>query len=136
MIGLCQSKHQAPFAGGFCFAQKYRQQPDPRASEVARTRCMFVVSARVELQIPGSRSLKDKRQAVRSVIERTRARFKVSVAEVEDQDLWDRAVVGIAYVSSSTHHAEEVVEKAVTFIRDSFPDSEVLDHLIEVASPF
>ena len=97
---------------------------------------MFVASARVELQIPGSRSLKDKRQVVRSVVERTRARFNASVAEVEDQDLWDRAVVGIAYVSSSANHAEEVVEKAVTFIRDSFPDSEVLDHQIDVASPF
>lgn len=136
MIGPCQSKHQAPFTGGFCFAQNYRQQPDPRVSDLARTRCMFVASARVELQIPGSRSLKDKRQVVRSVVERTRARFNASVAEVEDQDLWDRAVVGIAFVSSSAHHAEEVVEKAVTFIRDSFPNSEVLDHQIDVASPF
>ena len=57
------------------------------------------------------------------------------MAEVEDQDLWDR-VVGIAYVNSSAHHAEEVVEKGVSFIRDSFPDTEVLDLQIAVASPF
>ena len=97
---------------------------------------MFIASARIELELPGSRSLKDKRQVVRSVVERTRHRFNAAVAEVEDQDLWDRAVIGIAYVSSSAHHAQEVVEKAVAFISESFPDSEVLDHQIDVASPF
>jgi len=125
-----------PSPGAFVLPDANTEQSDPRASARARARYMFIASARVELEIPGSRSLKEKRQVVRSVVERTRTRFSASVAEVEDQDLWDRAVIGIAYASSSAHHAGEVVEKAVSFIRDTFLDCEVLDHQVDVASPF
>ncbi len=57
----------------------------------------------LELHFPGARSLKDKRQVLRSLEQRIRNRFNVSIAEVEHQDLWQRA--RLAVVSVNTDHA-------------------------------
>jgi uncharacterized protein YlxP (DUF503 family) len=57
----------------------------------------------LDLHFPGARSLKDKRQALRSLETRIRNRFNVSIAEVEHQDLWQRA--RLAVVSVNTDHA-------------------------------
>ena len=92
--------------------------------------------ARVELGLDGCRSLKDKRQIVRSIIERARVRYQVAVAEVEDQDLWQRATIGIAYVSGSGPHAHEVIQKVVDFVTTANPEAEVLDSIIELVEPF
>jgi uncharacterized protein YlxP (DUF503 family) len=97
---------------------------------------MITAIARVELGLDGCRSLKDKRQILRSIIERTRARFQVAVAEVEDQDLWQRAVIGIACVSSNGYHANEVIQKVVEFITTANPEAEVLDSITELVEPF
>ena len=63
---------------------------------------MFVGVARLTLQIADSGSLKSKRQVLRRITDRLKARFNVSVAEVEDQDLWQRATIALAVVSSDT----------------------------------
>jgi uncharacterized protein YlxP (DUF503 family) len=97
---------------------------------------MVVGIARIDLSLVGCRSLKEKRQILRSVIERTRERFSVAVAEVEDQDLWQRAVIGVAYVSSSEHHATEVVRKAIQFVTTAHAECEVVDYDVDVAAPF
>jgi uncharacterized protein YlxP (DUF503 family) len=98
----------------------------------------FVVTAiaRIELGLDGCRSLKDKRQILRSIVERSRVRFQVAVAEVEDQDLWQRAVIGVAYVSSNGHHAHEVMQKVVDYVTTAHPEAEVLDSIIELVQPF
>lgn len=64
---------------------------------------------RLELHVPASRSLKEKRAALRPIIEGIRHRFQLSVAEVGYQDKWQRALVGMAVVSDSYSHAAEVV---------------------------
>lgn len=64
---------------------------------------------RLELHVPASRSLKEKRAALRPIIEGVRHRFQLSVAEVGYQDKWQRALVGMAVVSDSYSHAAEVV---------------------------
>jgi uncharacterized protein YlxP (DUF503 family) len=97
---------------------------------------MVTAVARVELGLEGCRSLKDKRQILRSVIERTRGRFRVAIAEVEDQDLWQRAVIGMAYVSANGHLAHDVMQKAVDFLATANPEAEVLDAIIELVAPF
>ena len=55
----------------------------------------------LELHFPGARSLKDKRQALRSLETRVRNRFNVSLAEVEHQDLWQRAGLGVVTIAGS-----------------------------------
>jgi uncharacterized protein YlxP (DUF503 family) len=92
--------------------------------------------ARIELALYGCRSLKDKRQILRSIIERTRVRFQVAIAEVEDQDLWQRAVIGAAYVSAGGSHANDVMQKVVAFITTANPEAEVLDSIVELIEPF
>ena len=66
---------------------------------------MVVALLSVELFLPGSRSLKDKRMVLRRLKDRL-AKFNVAVAEVEHQDLWQRAGLGIVTVSTSESQAD------------------------------
>lgn len=65
----------------------------------------------LELHFPGARSLKDKRQALRSLEQRIRNRFNVSVAEVEHQDLWQRSRLAVVSVNTDHVHLESTLEK-------------------------
>jgi uncharacterized protein len=96
---------------------------------------MFTAIGRVTLHLPDSGSLKDKRQVVRSVLARLRNQFEVAAAEVDRQDSWQIAVLGIAYVSGDASHAEEVLDHAIRYIEDSRPDLAVTDVKVEV-QPF
>ena len=78
----------------------------------------------VELHLPDVDSLK-------GLKERVRARFEVSVAEVDHQDMWQRATLALAYVSSDARHANEVVSKAMDFIEDHV-EGRVLDTSVEI----
>lgn len=66
----------------------------------------FISLLTIELTIPGARSLKDKRRAVRSLKERLRARFNASVSEVAYQDKWQRAVIAVCILDSDRRHLE------------------------------
>lgn len=70
---------------------------------------MWVALCRVELHFPGARSLKDKRRSLRRVCERAHARWRVSIAEVDHQDLHQRAAVGIAAVSGDRSELERLL---------------------------
>ena len=63
----------------------------------------------LELHFPGARSLKDKRQALRSLEQRIRNRFNVSIAEVEHQDLWQRARLAVVAVNTDHTHLESTL---------------------------
>ena len=81
---------------------------------------MFVGVARLTLQIPDSGSLKSKRQVLRRVTDRVKARFNVSVAEVEDQDLWQRATIALAVVSEDRRHVDEQIQKILHFVEEMY----------------
>lgn len=61
----------------------------------------------IEIHIPDARSLKDKRQVLRSLKDTLRAHFNVAVAELEHQELWQRAKVGVISISGDAKHLEE-----------------------------
>lgn len=86
---------------------------------------MVVGVCTVELLIPGSQSLKDKRQVVHSVKDRLRGKFNLSVAEVDGLDLWQTAVLGLACVSNDGRHVDQVLEQALNVIK-SMPSLEVV----------
>ena len=65
-----------------------------------------------ELHLPASQSLKDKRSVLKSLKDRLHQRFNVSVAETAHQDLWQRAEITAAVVSTDRHHAESVLREA------------------------
>ncbi|NMO21961.1 DUF503 domain-containing protein [Pyxidicoccus fallax] len=81
---------------------------------------MFVGVARLTLQIPDSGSLKSKRQVLRRVTERVKARFNVAVAEVDDQDLWQKASVALAVVGNDRRHVDEQLEKIIHFVEEMY----------------
>ena len=85
---------------------------------------MYVVALEVEVRIPGARSLKDKRQAIKPLLEVSRRRFSISAAEVAAQDAWQRAVLGFAVVASTASGAERVIGDVEDFLWSS-PDVEV-----------
>lgn len=87
---------------------------------------MHVVGFEVEIRIPGSGSLKDRRQVVRSLLDGVRQRFSVSAAEVGGQDTWQRATLGFAVVASEARLAEEVIDQVDRFLW-SRPEIEVID---------
>jgi len=92
---------------------------------------MVIGTLTVTLQVPDSASLKDKRQVVRSLTARIRQRFNVAVAEVEDQNLWQSAVIGIACVSADGRHADEMCQKVLRFV-DERGDALILDSRFEL----
>lgn len=57
----------------------------------------------LEIHIPDARSLKDKRQVLRSLKDRLRGHFNVAIAELDHQDLWQRSVVGVVAISAEEH---------------------------------
>ena len=96
---------------------------------------MFIGVGRFELFIPASTSLKDKRQVLRSVTQSIQKRFNVAVAEVDHQDKWQRAAIGVSCVAESMGHCRKVlqeVEKAIG--RAAFDGAEVNDRYIDVVS--
>ena len=72
---------------------------------------MVVGLLTVELHVPGSQSLKDKRMVLRRVKDRLQ-KFNVAVAELEHQDLWQRATLGIVAISNTTIHVEQELAAA------------------------
>jgi uncharacterized protein YlxP (DUF503 family) len=70
------------------------------------------------VHVPESQSLKDKRQVVSSLLARIRRQFNVAAAEVEDQDTWQVATLGVVCVSSDRRHADEMCQKVLRWVED------------------
>jgi uncharacterized protein len=93
---------------------------------------MNVGVARVSLRIPENMDLKGKRQVLKSIISRVRNKFEVAVAEVDDNDSWQLAAIGICCISNNKRHSNQVLSKVVGFIENSRFDVEILDYSIEI----
>ncbi len=92
---------------------------------------MVVGLCRVELHIPNGHSLKDKRKVVVGLKDRLRRKFNLSVSEVDDQDLWQRAVLGMACVANDGAYVNRVLDQAMNLVRSN-PALEILQHRIEL----
>ena len=80
---------------------------------------MIVGAALIELHVHGSQSLKAKRGVVRSIKQRLRNRFNLSVSEVGGQDTWQRAVIGLAAAGQERTRVRGVLEAAIRFVEDT-----------------
>ncbi len=92
---------------------------------------LFVAVAQVELHLPGARSLKDKRQDVRSLVERMRHRLAVLVVESDHQELHQRAALAVSALATDAGAARGTVARALDIVHESFPGV-VLDERLEV----
>jgi uncharacterized protein len=88
---------------------------------------------RLSLTVSGARSLKDKRQVVRSFKERVKSRLGVSIAEIGHQDKIQRATFGVAVVSADAGVCEEMLTKVVS-MASSLPDAILADRAIEIVA--
>lgn len=77
---------------------------------------MFVGIARIEYHIAHAQSLKAKRHVLRKLIDRARAKFKVSVNEVDHQDKWQRTAIGVAVVGGDGDHVERMLSQVMKFL--------------------
>ncbi len=95
---------------------------------------MLVALERFDLRIPGSRSLKQKRHVIASLTAAVRQRFPVSVAEVEHQDLWQRAAIAVAAVGADQHHLRRVMHEVEKFV-ERWEGTEVLGSELQLLWP-
>jgi uncharacterized protein len=93
---------------------------------------MIIGVCRLELSLPMAHSLKDKRQVVKSVIARLRNNFNLSIAEVDDLDVHQRAVIGMCGVSTDAAYIHGLFEKAVKSVEESRLDCDILDYHIDL----
>jgi hypothetical protein len=93
---------------------------------------MIIACCTITLHVPAAQSLKQKRQVVKSLLARIRQEFNVSIAEVDAQDKWQLAVLGVACVSSSHSYAQGQMEAVVRFIEEQRPDAPLVGYEIEM----
>jgi len=86
----------------------------------------------VRLRLPENHSLKGKRKVLKSITAQVSNRFNVSVAEVDDQDLWQLATIGVSCVSNDGRHANEILSHVMNFIENARGDAEIIDYEIEI----
>ena len=92
---------------------------------------IFIGVCTFEVHIPDSGSLKTKRQSLRSLKDRIRNKFNVSVAEIEDNDLWQKATLAVAAVSNDRTHLNQTLDHVLDVVR-AVPELDLLDCHIEL----
>ncbi|WP_029521899.1 DUF503 domain-containing protein [Persephonella sp. KM09-Lau-8] len=83
---------------------------------------MFIGSIVFDMYIPHATSLKEKRMVVRSMKEKLKAKFNVSVSEVGNQDLWQSAQVAVVMVAPDQKQVEKVMQNIINFVEINFPE--------------
>jgi len=92
---------------------------------------MIVGTCLITLELDGIRSLKEKRSIVKSITTRLHREFNLSVAEVEGQDVWGTAVIGLAAVGNDKAYLHSVLEKSVAWVEAHRPDAPIAAYSIE-----
>lgn len=93
---------------------------------------MHIGICTIDLRLPGNGSLKGKRSVVKSIVTRIGREYNVSISEVDAQNTWQRAVLGVACVSNSASYAHGQLERVVQWIEVNRPDVELLEYHIEL----
>lgn len=93
---------------------------------------MIIGICTVELSLPGNTSLKGKRAILKSLMARVRNEFNVSIAEVDNNDVWQSATLGIACIANGAGYVHGLLNNVVNWIEDSHYEIEVVNHTIEL----
>ena len=93
---------------------------------------MILGTAQLLIQIPEAQSLKDRRRVIRSIVQRVRARFDVAIAEIDDQQYWQSARIGLVAVSNSSKHVDEVIQQVIGFVEQSLQSGYLADVHTEI----
>lgn len=88
----------------------------------------------ITLHLPNAHSLKEKRSVIKSVTARLHHEFNISCSEVDHQDVWQSAELGLAVITNDSAHAHQVLENAVRWVENNRLDIIVMEHTIEMIS--
>ena len=92
---------------------------------------MYVLIGRLELYMPENQSLKEKRMIIKSISEKLKKRFSCSIAEVDYQEKWQRAVLGVALVSGDFTYLNQSEDNMIRFIEETY-DLDVISAEFEI----
>jgi len=92
---------------------------------------MVVGVSSVEIFLPENHSLKDKRQAVKRIVEKTRTRFNISIMEIEQTNMWQRAKIGFSIVGVKKDHVDSFIENVYAYI-ESLYIGKIIDTRTEI----
>ena len=92
---------------------------------------MVVGICQLDIRIHGNNSLKGKRQVIKQIVDRTKTRFNVSIAEVGDHDLWQRTKIGFSIVGNDRRHINSRLDTIKKFIEQFYP-AEIIDSEWEI----
>ena len=95
---------------------------------------MRVGVSQITLRLPACHSLKEKRQVLQSLMARVRNQFQVAIAEVDEQDNWHTAILGVSCVSNNSQHVDSVLAHVQRYIEETRPDVVVVDTQTEIMS--
>jgi uncharacterized protein YlxP (DUF503 family) len=87
---------------------------------------MIVEAATIKLYAPLVHSLKEKRMVVKSLINKAKNKFNVSISEVDSQDIYQTIVLGLACVTGTVSHANSMIDSILKFIEDNV-DAEIIE---------
>jgi hypothetical protein len=93
---------------------------------------MVIGACTLELHLPGNASLKGKRGILKPMLAGLRREFNVSAAEVDANDAWQTAVIGLATVANDAAYVQSVLEKAAHWLEANYPNAQLVDWQIEV----
>ncbi len=88
----------------------------------------------LQLQLPGCKSLKEKRSRLKPLISRLHREFNISVAELGHLDSWDEATLGCALISNNHQFSESSLQTIIHWLARNWPDVTLVDDHIEIIS--
>lgn len=88
----------------------------------------------LQLELPGCKSLKEKRSRLKPLLARLHREFNLSVAELERQDVWDQATIGCVMISNEHQFSESSLQNIIHWVNKNWPDVTILDDHIEIIS--
>lgn len=97
---------------------------------------MHIGIIKFKIMLPNNASLKGKRKIVKSLNDKLRHHFNVAVAEVDDNDLWQIATLGVCFVSNSTHNLNQITSQIISYISNNAFEYVLLDHKQEIITGF
>jgi uncharacterized protein YlxP (DUF503 family) len=86
----------------------------------------------LQVQLPGCKSLKEKRSRLKPLLTRLHREFNVSVAELDRQDVWDEASIGCVMISNQHQFSESSLQTVVHWLAKNWPDVTIIDDRIEI----
>ena len=86
----------------------------------------------IQLQLPGCKSLKEKRSRLKPLISRLHREFNISVAELSRQDVWDEATLGCVMISNDHQFSESSLQTVIHWLNKNWPDVTLVDDHIEI----